>query len=62
MINCEESELSKTVEEEVNKLNKVINLNLIVMRLKNTIKLEENLEDFLINLNKKVLIISDKKT
>tara|TARA_B100000700_G_C15018341_1_gene844452 strand:+ start:109 stop:1545 length:1437 start_codon:yes stop_codon:yes gene_type:complete len=61
LINCEESELSKTVEEEVNKLNKVINLNLIVMRLKNTIKLEENLEDFLINLNKKVLIISDKK-
>ena len=61
VINCEESELSKTVEEEVNKLNKVINLNLIVMRLKNTIKLEENLEDFLINLNKKVLIISDKK-
>jgi lipopolysaccharide/colanic/teichoic acid biosynthesis glycosyltransferase len=61
VINCEESELSKTVEEEVNKLNKVINLNLIVMRLKNTIKLDENLEDFLINLNKKVLIISDKK-
>ena len=61
VINCEESELSKTVEEEVNKLNKVINLNLIVMRLKNTIKLEENFEDFLINLNKKVLIISDKK-
>ena len=61
LINCEESELSKTVEEEVNKLNKVINLNLIVMRLKNTIKLEESLEDFLINLNKKVLIISDKK-
>ena len=61
LINCEESELSKTVEEEVNKLNKVINLNLIVMRLKNTNKLEESLEDFLINLNKKVLIISDKK-
>ena len=61
LINCEESELSKTVEEEVNKLNKVINLNLIIMRLKNTIKLEESLEDYLINLNKKVLIISDKK-
>ena len=61
VINCEESELSKIVEEEVNKLNKVINLNLIVLRLKNTIKLDENLEDFLINLNKKVLIISDKK-
>ena len=61
VINCEESEISKVVEEEVNKLNKVINLNLIVLRLKNTIKLDENLEDFLINLNKKVLIISDKK-
>ena len=61
VINCEESEISKVVEEEVNKLNKVINLNLIVLRLKSTIKLDENLEDFLINLNKKVLIISDKK-
>ena len=53
VINCEESEISKVVEEEVNKLNKVINLNLIVLRLKNTIKLDVNLEDFLINLNKK---------
>ena len=61
IINCDESEMHTTVEQEVNKLNKVINLNLIILRLKNIKKLDKNLEDFLINLNKKVLIISDKK-
>ena len=61
VINCDESELSATVEKEVNKLNKVVNLNLIILRLKKSVKLESNLEDFLINLNKKVLIISDNK-
>ena len=61
VINCDESELPATVETEVNKLNKVVNLNLIILRLKKSVKLESNLEDFLINLNKKVLIISDNK-
>ena len=61
VINCDESELSATVEKEVNKLNKVVNLNLIILRLKKSVKLESNLEDYLINLNKKVLIISDNK-
>ena len=60
-INCDESKLPTIVEHEVSKLNKVINLNLIILRLKNTKKLNENLEDFLINLNKKVLLISDNK-
>ena len=49
------------MEEEVNKLNKAINLNLIIVRLKNTKKLESTFENFLINLNKKVLIISDNQ-
>ena len=61
LINCDETELHTVLEEEVNKLNKAINLNLIIVRLKNTKKLESNIENFLINLNKKVLIISDKK-
>ena len=61
LINCNETELHTVVEEEVNKLNKSINLNLIILRLKNTKKLEGTLENFLINLNKKVLIISDNK-
>ena len=61
LINCDETELHTVVEKEVSKLNKSINLNLIILRLKNTKKLEGTLENFLINLNKKVLIISDNK-
>ncbi len=61
LINCGEIELSSVVEEEVNKLNKSININLIILRLKDTEKLESNFENYLINLNKKVLIISDNK-
>ncbi len=61
VINCDEKKLTDTVEKEVSKLNKVININLIILRLKNTVRLESSLEDFLINLNKKVLIISDNK-
>ena len=57
---CEENETS-VIEEEVNQLNKVINLNLVVIRLENTTKLKKELENYLINLNKKVLIISDNK-
>ena len=49
------------IQEEVNQLNKIINLNLIVIRLENTKKLKKELESYLINLNKKVLIISDNK-
>ena len=46
VINCDESELSATVEKEVNKLNKVVNLNLIILRLKKSVQLESSLEDF----------------
>ena len=58
---CEENKITSVVEEEVNQLNKVINLNLVVIRLENTTKLKKELENYLINLNKKVLIISDNK-
>ena len=43
VINCDESELSATVEKEVNKLNKVVNLNLIILRLKKSVQLESSL-------------------
>ena len=55
-----ENELTSFVINEVDKLNKIINLNLIVIRLNNTNKLAQKLENYLINLNKKVLLISDK--
>jgi len=60
-INCEENEITSVIQEEVNQLNKVINLNLVVIRIENTKKLKKELENYLINLNKKVLIISDNK-
>ncbi len=61
LINCDEINLTTVVQEEVNKLNKSINLNLIILRLKDTERLKSSLENYLINLNKKVLIISDNK-
>ena len=60
-INCEENKITSVIQEEVNQLNKVINLNLVVIRIENTKKLKKELENYLINLNKKVLIISDNK-
>ena len=44
IINCDEKELSNTVIEEVNKINKEVNVNLIILRLDETIKLEQELE------------------
>ena len=60
-ISCEENKITSVIQKEVNQLNKVINLNLVVIRLENTKKLKKELENYLINLNKKVLIISDNK-
>ena len=60
-VNCDENELSNTVIDEVGKLNKIINVNLVVIRIQNTEKLSKELEEFLIKLNKKVLIISKEK-
>ncbi len=61
LIDCDETNLDTIVEQEINKLNKIVNLNLVIIRLSNTQKLESSFEDYLINLNKKVLIISDNK-
>ena len=49
------------VIEEVNNLNKNINLNLIVLNLKTLKRLPIELEEYLINLNKKVLVISSNE-
>ena len=59
-IDCKESELTKVVINEVDKSNKINNLNLIIIKLHKIKKLSIDLEKYLINLNKKVLIISDQ--
>lgn len=51
-------ELSINKIDEVNKSN---NVNLIILNLNNTTTISEELERYLINLNKKILLISNKK-
>ena len=50
-----------TVIYEIDKLNKIKNLNLIIFNLANLGTIPKELETYLINLNKKVLIISEQK-
>ena len=57
-IQCSEGELSKVIPNKVSEMNKIININLIIIKLDNLKKLNKMLEEYLINLNKKVLIIS----
>ena len=47
--------------EKIDKLNKEINVNLIVLNINFSNKIDENLENYLIKLNKKVLIISKEE-
>ena len=47
--------------EKIDKLNKEINVNLIVLNINFSDKIDENLENYLIKLNKKVLIISKEE-
>ena len=56
-------DLNKTedVIKEVDSLNKVDNINLIVFNLNKSNTIPKALEEYLINLNKKVLIISKEK-
>jgi len=60
-VNSAEDKLSKKVMTEVDKLNKLVDISLVVIRLEKVKKLELELEEYLINLNKKVLLISDNK-
>ena len=53
--------IEDTVIREVNNLNKTININLIVLNISNLKRLPIGLEEYLINLNKKVLLISSNE-
>lgn len=57
----DEKVLPKKIIKEVDKLNKSTDISLVVIRLMKLKKLDHELEEYLINLNKKVLIISDNK-
>ncbi len=61
LVEFDEKNLSSVVESEVSKLNKIVDINLIIIRLKDTKKLTKELQKYLINLNKKVLVISDNE-
>jgi len=55
-----EEDSFKEVESLIEALNKKNNLNLIVINLEKTIKIAESFENYLLNLNKKILILSSK--
>ena len=57
-IDLEDSDL---VINEIDKLNKKINLNLIILNFKNQSGINKILEEYLVNLNKKILIISKNR-
>jgi lipopolysaccharide/colanic/teichoic acid biosynthesis glycosyltransferase len=57
----DEKVLPQKIIEEVDKLNKSTDISLVVIRLRKLKKLDLELEEYLINLNKKVLLISDNK-
>ena len=47
--------------EKINKINKKNNLNLVIINFDNKSSIDKNLENYLVNLNKKILIISKNK-
>ena len=55
-----EEDSFKEIESLIEALNKKNNLNLIVINLEKTIKIAESFEKYLLNLNKKILILSSK--
>jgi lipopolysaccharide/colanic/teichoic acid biosynthesis glycosyltransferase len=60
-LNSDENVLTKKIIKEVDKLNKSTDIALVVVRLMKLKKLDPELEEYLINLNKKVLLISDNR-
>jgi len=58
-IKISEDNLFDAVISEVNNLNKSVNINLVVVNINSLKRLSPELEEYLINLNKKVLILSD---
>ena len=57
-IQCREEDFKKVVPDEVSRTNKIKNINLVIIKLDSKKNLDKGLEKYLINLNKKVLIIS----
>ena len=57
-INIDDLSDSNEVIKNIDSINKLNNLNLVVLNFENTNEISKKLEDYLINLNKKVLIIS----
>jgi len=55
-----ENTISSFIINKIDQINKIENVNLIVIYLDNKKKLGKKLEEYLININKKVLIISEK--
>ena len=53
--------IEDTVIREVNNLNKTININLVVLNISNIKRLPIDLEEYLIKLNKKVLVLSSNE-
>jgi lipopolysaccharide/colanic/teichoic acid biosynthesis glycosyltransferase len=60
-LHCDEESITDEVIKKVDKLNKSIDINLVVIRLLQHKHLEPRLEEYLINLNKKVLLITDNE-
>ena len=56
-----EQEISKVAPEIIDKVNKESNVNLIIIKLEDVNKLSKRFENYLIELNKKVLIISENE-
>ncbi len=52
---------TENIIKEIDSINKVDNINLIVFNFNKSKKIDNKLEEYLINLNKKVLIISKEK-
>ena len=59
--NVDNTNDTNSIIERIDKLNKEINVNLIVLNINFSNKIDENLENYLIKLNKKVLIISKEE-
>ena len=49
------------VIKKTDEINKILNINLVVINFENQINIDEALEKYLLNLNKKILLISKNK-
>ena len=60
-INVTENKLTEEVKNSVDKINKTVNINLVIIQLKTLNKLSIELEEYLIKINKKVMLITDNE-